>query len=290
MRHDDARAPRRRRSAEAYVFAALMFVSFSSLLISTRSFVLNVGELGLSLFSGVRGVVTAVSSFASRTVLSVTELANLRKQYAELLVRMERYESLERDAADIRRENLRLREQLGFAETLRYRYVSARIIGRDPDNLFSAFVIDKGVKHGIKRNMTVIAYQDGIQGLVGKVVQVGRTESLVMPVYDANAFVAARLVESRYEGIVSGQGSADLPLLMRYIKKRAKEELHFGDAVATSGMGGIYPKDLVIGRVSKILFQEYATSIEVELESAIDFSRIEYVFAVDRIDTEEIDG
>jgi rod shape-determining protein MreC len=290
MRHDDERAPRRRRSAEAYVFAALMFVSFSALLISTRSFVLNVGELGLSLFSGIRGGITAVSSFASRTVLSVKELASLKKEYAGLLLRIERYETLERDAADIRRENIRLREQLGFSETIRYRHLPARVIGRDPDNLFSAFVIDKGSKHGIKRNMTVIAYQDGVQGLVGKIVQVGRSESLVMPVYDVNAFVASRMVESRYDGIVAGQGSADLPLLMRYIKKRAKEELHFGDTVATSGMGGIYPKDLTIGRVSKILFQEYETSLEVELEPAIDFSRLEYVFAVDRESTEDVDG
>lgn len=290
MRHDDDRAPHRQRSAEAYVFAALMFVSFSALLISTRSFVLNVGELGLSLFSGVRSGITAVSSFTSRTILSVKELASLKKEYAELLVRIERYETLERDAADIRRENLRLREQLGFSETIRYRHVPARVIGRDPDNLFSAFVIDKGARHGIKRNMTVIAYQDGVQGLVGKIVQVGRSESLVMPVYDVNAFVAARVTESRYDGIVAGQGSADLPLIMRYVKKRAKEELHFGDAVQTSGMGGIYPKDLTIGRVSKILFQEYETSLEVELEPAIDFSRLEYVFAVDRESTEEIDG
>jgi rod shape-determining protein MreC len=290
MRHDDERAPRRRRNAEAYVFAALVFVSFSTLLISTRSFVLNVGELGLSLFSGVRSGITAVSSFASRTVLSVKELANLRKEYAELLVRVERYETLERDAADIRRENLRLREQLGFSETIRYRHVPARVVGRDPDNLFSAFVIDKGARHGIRRNMTVIAYQDGVQGLVGKIVQVGRSESLVMPIYDVNAFVASRMIESRYEGIVAGQGNADLPLVMRYIKKRAKEDLHFGDAVSTSGMGGIYPKDLIIGRVSNIIFKEYETSLEVELEPAIDFSRIEYVFAVDVESTEGIDG
>jgi rod shape-determining protein MreC len=206
------------------------------------------------------------------------------------LARVERYETLERDAADIRRENLRLKEQLGFAETIRYRYVPARIVGRDPDNLFSAFVINKGSRHGIKRNMTIIAYQDGVQGLVGKIVQVGRSESLVMPIYDEKAFVASRMIESRYEGIVAGQGSADLPLIMRYIKKRAKEELHFGDAVATSGMGGIYPKDLIIGRISNILFQEYETSLEVEIEPAIDFSRIEYVFAVDMENMEEIDG
>lgn len=252
------------------------------LILSTRSFVLNIQEIGFSVFSGARSGFSAVGSFGSRTISAVKELSDLRKGYAELVKRMEYYEVVQRDSAEIRRENLRLREQLGFLETARYRQIPARLTGRDPDNLFSAFVIDKGAKHGIKRNMSVIAFQDGQQGLVGKIVQVGRTESLVMPIYDSNAFVSARFSESRYEGIVDGQGSADRPLLMRYIKKRAREEIRFGDLVVTSGIGGVYPKDLIVGRVSKLVFQDYETSINAELEPAIDFSRLEYVFALEK--------
>lgn len=252
------------------------------LVLSTRSFVLDVKELGFSFFSGARSGISAIGSFGSRTVNAVRELSDLRKEYAELVKRMEYYEVIQRDAAEVRKENLRLREQLGFQEISQFRQIPARMVGRDPDNLFSSFVIDKGSKHGIKRNMSVIAFQDGQQGLVGKVVQVGRAQSLVMPLYDSNAFVASRLSVSRYEGIVVGQGNADRPLIMRYIKKRAREEIKYGDVVVTSGLGGVYPKDLVIGRVSKLVFQEYETSINAELESAIDFSRLEYVFAIEK--------
>jgi len=283
VKSTDERSPRGgRRNVEAYAFALLMIFSFSMLVISTRSFVLDVKEIGFSIFSGARSAVSAIGSFGARTVDAVRELSNLRKEYAELVKRMEYYEVIQRDAAEIRKENIRLREQLGFQETAHFKQIPARIIGHDPDNLFSAFVIDKGSKHGIKRNMCVIAFQDGQQGLVGKVVQVGRSDSLVMPVYDVNAFVSSRLSTSRYEGIVAGQGNADRPLLMRYIKKRAREEIKFGDVVTTSGLGSIYPKDLAIGRVSKLVFQEYETSINAELESAIDFSRLEYVFALEK--------
>ena len=264
-----------------------MILSLSMLVLSTRSFVLNVKEIGFSVFSGARSGISAIGSFGSRTIDAVKELSNLRKEYAELVKRMDYYEVIQRDAAEIKKENLRLHEQLGFLESSQYKQIPARIIGRDPDNLFSAFVIDKGSQHGIKRNMCVIAFQDGQQGLVGKVVQVGLSNSLVMPVYDSNAFVSSRLSESRYEGIVVGQGSSDRPLIMRYIKKRAREEIKFGDVVTTSGIGGIYPKDLVIGRVSKLVFQEYETSINAELESAIDFSRLEYVFAFEKMQSAE---
>jgi rod shape-determining protein MreC len=276
-----------RFSRDAYVFAALTLASFSILLFSTRSFIVSVRDAGLSAFSGIRGGIYGVSSFVSRTVLSIQELANLRREYNELAGRMTRYEQLERSAAEIRQENLRLREQLGFSTTLRYRHVPAQLIGRDPDSLFSALVINKGKRDAVAVNMPVIAFQNGTQALVGKVIQAARTESLVMPLYDGSSFISARFAESRYEGIVEGQGSAELPLVMRFIRKRAMDEISAGDMIVSAGLGGIYPPGLNIGRVSRILYQEYETSMGVELESAIDFSRLEYVFVLDAGDGED---
>lgn len=282
MRIGEERTARQpgRRGADAYVFFFLNILSLVLLIFSTRSFVIDVKEIGFSVFSGLRGGISSVGFFVSRTVGSIQELTNLRREYLELVKRIEHYEVVQRDAAEIKKENIRLREQLGFIDTISYRQIPARIIGRDPDNLFSAFVIDKGSKHGIKRNMPVVSFRDGNQGLVGKVVQVGRSDSLIMPIYDASAFVSARLSQSRYEGIVGGQGSVDRPLVMSYIKKRAREEISYGDTVVTSGLGGVFPKDIMIGRVIKLRFQDYDTSINVELEPIIDFSRLEYVFAL----------
>ncbi|WP_010258480.1 rod shape-determining protein MreC [Treponema primitia] len=276
-----------RFTAEVYVFIALSLVSFSILLFSTRSFIVDFRDVGLSLFSGIRGSIYGVSSFVSRTVLSVQELATLRREYAELTDRMIRYEQLERTSTEIRRENNRLREQLGFAETLQLKYVPAQITGRDPDNLFSALVINKGKRDGLDNNMPVIAYQSGIQALVGKVVQAGQFESLIIPVYDLNFYASARLADSRYEGLIEGQGNPETALLMRAIPKRARDEINYGDQIISSGIGGVYPAGIIIGRVSGILYQEYETSMAVELESAVDFSRLEYVFV---IDVESSDG
>ena len=266
--------------SDFYVFIALILISFITLFFSSRSIMIDAKNLGLSLFSGFRVGIKEVSSLVSRTVLSIGELASLRREYTELTERIARYEQLERTSAEIRQENNRLREQLGFSMGLRYQYIPAELTGRDPSSLFSAFAINKGSYAGVAVDMPVIAYHNGTEGLVGKVIYAGAFESLVMPLYDSGCFVSSRLAESRYEGIVEGGGIPELPLFMRYIVKRARDEINIGDIVISSGMGGVYPPGINIGRVNSILYEEDALSMEVEIEPSIDFFRLEYVFVI----------
>jgi rod shape-determining protein MreC len=255
------------------------------LMFSSTSFIINVKDMGLSIFIGIRGGIYEVTSFVSRTVLSVSELANLRKEHAELIRQLEHYEELQRSSAEIYQENARLREQLNFAQTLRYRRIPAQISGRDPNNLFSAVVINKGSFSGISNNMTVVAWQDGTQALVGKIIQTGTFESLVMPVFDINSQVSARFSVSRYEGIVEGQGNPDTPLLMRFVPKRARSDINIGDIIVSSGIGGIFPANINIGRVSAVNDLEYENTLEVYVVPMIDFSRLEYVFVIEASET-----
>jgi len=105
-----------------------------------------------------------------------------------------------------------------------------------------------------------------------------------MPLYDINCYVASRLSVSRYEGIVEGRGNPEVSLLMRFIIKRARDEISIGDMVVTSGMGKVYPAGINIGRVSFINYQENEISMEVEIDPSIDFSRLEYVFVINTVE------
>ncbi len=289
MRLNVTSPPTKRRGITVYVFLLLTIISFALLVLSTRSFVIDIQEYGRTVFSGLRiGISTAASTIA-KTIGSIKELTTLRAEYLDLSERFSRYEMLERDVAEVRSENARLKEQLGYSTEIKYRHIAARIIGKEPDNIFSAYSIDKGSKHGIRRNMPVIAYQDGLQGLLGKVVQVSRTESLVMPLYDVSSNISVRLVNSRYEGILFGQGGVDTPLVVRYIKNRAKDDIKYGDVVVTSGLGRVFPSEIHIGRVIGVLSKENDSSLELEIESPLEFSRIEYVFVIDA-EMENIDG
>ena len=271
---------RNKSQTDLYVFLTLILVSFFSLFFSVRGDLVDLKDAGLSIFSGIRAGINGISTFFSQTVLSIQELAILRREHSELLARVARYEQLERSTAEILQENFRLREQLGFSENLNFRHIPAQIIGRDPTNLFSAFVINKGRQAGVRVNMPVIAYHNATQGLVGIVINAGAFESLVMPLHDTSFFVSSRLSESRYEGIVEGRGSADLPLLMRFVNRRARDEINMGDMVITSGMGGFYPPGINIGRITRINYLEAELSMELELEASIDFSRLEFVFVI----------
>jgi len=102
-----------------------------------------------------------------------------------------------------------------------------------------------------------------------------------MPVFDINSLVASRFSVSRYEGIIEGQGNAETPLLLRFVPKRARDEINIGDIVVSSGMGGVFPAGINIGRVSNVNVPEYETSLEVEVMPMIDFSRLEYVFLIE---------
>jgi rod shape-determining protein MreC len=264
-----------------YVFSSLVIASIIMLMLSSTNSVISLKNIGLSAFLGIRGGIYELSSFVSRTVLSVSELADLRKEHTELLKQLERYQEMERTNAELYQENIRLREQLGFAGTLRTKRIPAQISGRDPNNLYSAVVINKGSYSGIKNNMAVIAWQNGIQALVGKVIQTGRLESLVMPIFDINSQVSVRFSVSRYEGIIEGQGNAEIPLLMRFIPRRVRDEINIGDIIISSGMGGIFPPNLNIGRISSVSALENENALEAEVVPFIDFSKLEYVFVIE---------
>ncbi len=125
--------------------------------------------------------------------------------------------------------------------------------------------------------MPVVAFYEGFQGLVGRVVECGQSSSKVLPVYDKSFYAAARLQNLRYEGLVNGSSNTKNRIYMSYVNKNGKERISYGDIVITSGMKSIYPKGIYIGRVRSISAREYETSLQLEIEPTVDFSRLEYV-------------
>ena len=266
---------------ESFMLAIYLLFSGILLAFSSGGFIVNFRDIGFSIMSGAQRGVYSVSAFCTGTVTAISELSELKQKYSDLQRKLEDYELLQRSNADIRLENEHLRQLLGFTEQLTVKNIPAEIIGRDPNNLYSAITLNRGARHGIKKNMPVISFQDGNTGLVGKVVQVGRSTCLVMPVYDYQCFVSSRLETTRYDGLINGQGSDELPLVMKYVKKRAREEIKIGDRIMTSGENRNYPGNIPVGLVSGIRGLDYETSLELDVVPVIDFSRLEDVFVLD---------
>jgi rod shape-determining protein MreC len=266
---------------DAFLLTVYLILSAVFLAFSAGGLVVNFRSFGFNLMSGTQRGLYSVTSFFSGTVTAIRELSEFKERYEALEDRLKDYELLQRSNADIRLENERLKELLGFTESLTVQNIPARIIARDPNNLYSGITINRGVRHGVKKNMPVISFQGSNTGLVGKIVQVGRSTSMIMPIYDYQCFVSSRLEESRYMGLVNGRGNPDSPLIMRYLKKRARDEIKIGDKVVASGENYNYPRDVPVGFVSGIRALDYETSLELDLEPVIDFSRLEDVFVLD---------
>lgn len=275
------KVPFRFRFSE-FLFIALIIISSTFLAFSSGSFVLNFKKVGFSIVSTLDKGVHFVVDGVKDTFNAVGELRQLKKDYNALVLKLENYEQMQRSNADITKENARLKEQLDFAVSIDEKNIPAQIISRDLDNAFSYLTIDKGSVNGIRKNMPVIAFQNGNQGLVGKVIQVGTFTSQIMPVYNINNIVSARIQNTRDLGLINGLGGQDQPLQLQYIRKRVVDELHFGDVVVTSGENDNYMRDIPIGSITKITVLDYNSSLNIELTPIIDFSRLETVIVVNQ--------
>ena len=256
----------------------LLIISLVLMSVSTGRYNFSPKIIGNSVFSVFQITVNRTSNFVTDTLNSISELNKLKSEHDSLLETVQEYQLRERDFIELKQENIRLKKQLDFSISSDYIFQSAEIIAHEPGNIFTSIVINRGTSHGVKNNMPVIAYQNGFQGLVGKIIEAGPLTSKIMPVFDNTSYVAARMQESRYEGLINGLGNKHGFLLMNYVKKNAFKSLKEGDLVITSGMQSIYPRGIYIGRIRGIDIPEWQTSLVLEIEPVIDFSRLEYVF------------
>jgi len=114
------------------------------------------------------------------------------------------------------------------------------------------------------------------QGLVGRILEVSANAARVLLVTDQNSYVSSRLQTTRVEGSVAGQPGGTLRLLYVPLDQTIQE----GDLVITSGLGGNFPSDIVIGQVTSIRRFEGELNQEAEVRSLIDFDTLEFVLVV----------
>ena len=262
------------------VFLLLVIICVTTMALTTEADVVAPKRIGGAVVSLVQRGVVGVGDFFRRFFASIGELSQLRSRYAELQEELIGFRRDERELIRLRQENAQLRELVDLSGSIELEHTAAEVIGSDPSSFFNSLVIDKGRVHGIQVDMPVVAYHDGFQGLVGKVVSVGPVSSQVLPIFDASCYVPARLQNSRYTGLVQGGGDRFELLSMTYVPKSAVDQVAVGDLVTTSGLSTIYPKNVYIGRVRGVNAKSWEASLTLDVEPIVDFSSLEYVFVL----------
>jgi len=169
----------------------------------------------------------------------------------------------------------RLQALLGFKEQFISRTMAAQVIGSSGSELSRSVYIDKGYNDGIKRDMAVIT----ADGIVGKVLNVYRSTSQVLLINDQTSGVGALLDKTRLQGILRGTPSGEVVIE----KVMSDEPVPPGELVLTSGGDGIFPKGLLVGRVTKVSLGS-DLFLNIRVRPAADLSRLEEVLVVTKID------
>ena len=262
------------------VYVTLLIISLVMFFTTTKDLSFNPKTIGVSVFGTLQKGLSGSAHLLKDTFNSIAELRDLQAEYQQLQNELSRLRPMQRDYTALKDENRQLRKQLGYSEQTEFSFISAQVIGKDPSDFFSGITIDKGYKDDVQKNAAVIAYTDGFQGLVGRITEISPYNSKIQPIYERESYIAARLQSSRYEGLIEGNDHKDHSLLMRYVIKRAKDNISFGDIIITSGMNSIFPPNIYIGRIREIRSKDWNPDIELLIEPIVDFDRLEYVYIV----------
>jgi rod shape-determining protein MreC len=195
----------------------------------------------------------------------------------------QRNAELESEVSELQAQVIQLQQQVGETDILaalvdfsRARpentYRAAAVIGRDPSPFLHYIIINRGSNDGILRGMPVVTDQ----GLVGRVDAVIADAARVQLITDPASEVNVRLQNAEVDAALSGSvtGDVSLDLIPQDVN------IETGDLVLTSGLGGGYPPDLIVGQIVNVRTREFDLFQQATVQPVVDFNRLQIVLII----------
>lgn len=205
-----------------------------------------------------------VSGFWRRYI----DLVGVSQENERLQQEIKRYIALNAEYREAMATNVRLSQLLDLQQNFEEPVLNAHVIGRDPALWFKTMTIDKGISAGVKKGMPVVT----VEGVVGQVINVSPRYAKVLLATDPNSAVDAIIQGNRALGVIKGDSHG---YRLDYVLKDsavAKDDL-----IVTSGMGGVFPKGLLIGQVVDVGNDKRGMFHSITVRPAVDFRDLEYV-------------
>ncbi|QPJ60493.1 MAG: rod shape-determining protein MreC [Candidatus Nitronauta litoralis] len=224
-------------------------------------------------------VVSPIQSVITGTLSSIEEVYD---HYFSLVDASKENEQLHSEINTLKRENHLLKEEVRrlnrIGQLIEYQAansgesVVATVVGKDATQWVKTIFINKGTDDGVYENLAVVTNS----GVVGHVIQAGPHSSKVLLLVDRRSAVDSLFRESRVPGVVVGLGVDTCE--MKYVPITA--DVKAGDWVLSSGLGGVFPKGLVVGRVLSVAKSKQGLFQEIKIAPGADFSRLEEVLVL----------
>ncbi len=260
------------RYRRAVVLATALILSFLLMTAQVRheaAVVAFTRQAILLIFAPFLKISTVLTGSVQQVWHDYVDLRNMREENqqlkGEVAVLKRRLDQLQEQAL----ETQRLQRLLVLRDSTAPQFLTARVVGKDATNWFRTIVIDRGSRDGLRRNLPVLAPD----GLVGRIAELTPVSAKVQLLTDPVSAVGGLLQRTRVTGIV--MGSLGAGTRMTYLPLLA--DVAVGDEVVTSGMGGVFPKGIPVGRVTAVERRSGALFQEASLQPSVDLSRLEEV-------------
>lgn len=235
-----------------------------------------------SSFGGARVAIPLVAPFQQAVTRSIRFVRDVWSHYFYLVHvahendRLQRVfqQAVERNNQlnEVELSNQRLRSLLNFQKTQSVHVIAAEVVAKDPSPWSKTIIIDKGKSGGITAGQPVVT----AEGIIGQVIETSADHAKVLLIVDQNSAVDALIQRTRARGVVKGETAERCQL--KYVLR--KYDINVGDTVISSGLDGVYPKGLRIGRVSGVIRPNSGIFQEVAVSPYVDFEKLEEVLIV----------
>jgi rod shape-determining protein MreC len=222
------------------------------------------------------GVVTGYVSLATKKVTKMfrlfSESERLEMENRQLKKRLVELENENRQLRRYMTENYRLRRMLQLEPKLPQKHLTAEVIAGSPTNWVYSALLNRGREHGVSVGDVVIAYE----GLVGQVVRVANKSSIALFIVDRRCNVGVRVKRNGAIGFIKGDGDGECNIVLL----TANADLKVGDEVVTSGLGGVYPAGIPVGKVIRAWKPKANQTFNGIVKPFVDFSNLREVFII----------
>ena len=258
--------------------------------------VLSVAFLGLIIFTFQnpnKDVVESGAGAALNPIQKIAYTANSKlKEFVDLCLNFSTVKAENKSLADenaklkqklleysdLKAQNDELRKVLKFKDSRDdYNYIATNIIGYSGGNILDGYIVDKGKNDGIEKGMIVIA----ANGLVGQVTSVASNWSIIKSILNENVAVSVKVDSTKENtGILRGYRESDGTSVCKVENLPMDSNIKVGDTIVTSGLGQIYPKDIMIGKVESVEEDKVNVMKNAVVKPNVDFNKLEELFIV----------